>query len=643
MVLTAIASLGDIGEKGLKSLVDRSGARDCIEIIFNKGDCSFSGCEISANKGEEKYLYHREKSGKPGMFLSWTISVTDVKKFQDLSKKSSRSKEDENQLVDFWKRKFEWFSSPSEGAWSTKSKIINDDRLMQIIDEDSSSFLHRLCESYANSLDRIRIEVGRQLEEYVFSKEKGTRTNKLLITIAFREGSGKKYPGDVTSFVQLFTRAVSGEVAGTGNLTCTVCNSQLGYALRNPAPLEFMTQDQLVYVPEGNPQNKGKAMALCQECSDRLRAGQAFINSNLSFRILRSKLFFWLVPVVPELAPVRQYILRLAGKKKPLYLRDLRNMCEGIETVSGLSRGSEETSEAEAWLTFTSVFCYKNTNGHTRVLGIAEGVYPSRLRELVEASRTVQRRYPYFLVDPKVSFSFPLLAGFFTGKKGETTITQVMESLFTKGSIDSGRVFWILAEKVRSEGLTRFKGSTDPPRLRMKNFVTKTLNALIIMEYLHETGVIKIGQGSGTPLMENVLRDQYVNEIQKFIASHRYLRDNETARSIFLTGVAVGILLEVQMKEFGSYPFWKHLNRLELDVTRIMSFYPQVKAKLVQYSKGEARAEIAALRTTVECIGANLNFEIESTSADQNLVDLLFSIGLSEGYLIYHTVSERRE
>lgn len=643
MVLTAIASLGDIGKKGLNSLVDRPGARDCVEIIFNKSDCSFSGCGISANKGEEKYLYHRDKSGKPGLFLSWTISVADVKKFQDLSKNPSRSKEDDNQLVDFWEKKFGWFSSPSEGAWSTKSKIINDDRLMQTIDEDSRLFVRYLCKSYANSLNRIRVEVGKQLAEYVFSREKGTRTNKLLVTIAFREGSGTKYPGDVASFVQLFTRAVSGEVSRTENLTCTVCNSQLGGVLHRPAPLEFMTQDQLVYVPDGNPQNKGKAMALCQECSDRLRTGQAFINSNLSFRILQSKLFFWLVPVVPELAHARQYILRLAGKKKPLYLRDLRSMCEGMNMISGLSHGSEETSEAEAWLTFTSVFCYKDSNGQTRVSGMAEGVYPSRLRELAEASRTVQRRYPYFLVDPKVRFSFPLLSRFFTGKKGETTITQVMESLFTQNPIDSARVFWILAENVRSEGLTRFKGGMDPPRLRMKNFVTTALNALIVMEYLTEAGVIEIGQKSRVPLMENVLKNQHVNEIQKFIASHRYLEKSETARSIFLTGVAVGVLLEVQMKEFGSYPFWKHLNRLELDVPRIMGFYPQVKAKLVQYSKGNAAAEIAALRPMMEYIGANLNFEIEPISADQNSVDLLFSTGLSEGYLIYHAVSGRRE
>lgn len=643
MVLTAIASLGDIGKKGLSSLVDRSGARDCVEIIFNKSDCSFSGCGISANKGEEKYLYHRDKSGKPGLFLSWTISAADVTKFQDLSKNSSRSKKDDNQLADFWQKKFGWFSSPSEGTWSTKSKIINDENLMLTIDEDSRLFLHGLCESYANSLDRIRVEVGKQLEGYIFSREKSARANRLLVTMAFRKDSETEYPGNIAPFVRLFTRAVSGEVSGNEDLTCSVCNSQRGGVLHRPVPLEFMTQDQLVYIPDGNPRNKGRAIALCQGCSDRLRTGQAFINSNLSFRILQSKLFFWLVPVVPELAYARQYILDLAGKKKPLYLRDLRSMCEGMEMISGLSHGSEEASEAEAWLTFTSVFCYKDSNGQTRISGMAEGVYPSRLRELAEASRRVQRRYPYFLVEPKVRFSFPLLSRFFTGEKGETTITQVMESLFIHNPIDSARALWILAEKVRSEGLTRFKGVMSPPRRRMKDFVTTVLNALIVMEYLTEAGVPEIGHKSAMPLMENVLKNQHVSEIQKFVASHGYLDTSETARSIFLTGVAVGVLLEVQMKEFGSYPFWKHLNRLELDVPRIMSFYPQVKAKLVQYSKGKAASEIAALRPMIEFIGTNLNFEKRPISANQDSADFLFAIGLSEGYLIYHRVSGRRE
>jgi hypothetical protein len=145
------------------------------------------------------------------------------------------------------------------------------------------------------------------------------------------------------------------------------------------------------------------------------------------------------------------------------------------------------------------------------------------------------------------------------------------------------------------------------------------------------------------PLTENSLKDMYVDEIRKFVLSHEYLNRNRTTRSVFLTGVTVGVLLEIQMKDFGSYPFWKHLNRLELDMPRIISFYPQVKAKLVQYSKGKAAAEIAVLRPMIEYIGANLDFESEERHDDRDSVDFAFAVGLSEGYLVYHMVGGMRQ
>ncbi len=635
MVLTAIADLGDLDQGGMRSLVDKSDAEGCIAIIFDKDDYSFMKCELSANQGEEKYLYHKDKSGKPGLFLSWTISATEVEKLRKLSKESSRSPEEEKQISAFWDKKFGWFSNTNGGTWSTKNKMINDTSLMRTLDNVSRSLINGVCESYANSFRQICSEVEKLLKEYVFNA-RGARANKLLVTIALREGAQTKYPGDIDSFVKLFTRAVLGEASGKSDLVCSVCNRQQGHEIHKPTPLEFLTQDQLVYIPDGNAENKSKAIALCQECSDKLHKGEAFINAYLSFKILKSKLFFWLVPVAPDLPPVKEYLRQLGDNKRPLYLHNLKRMCEDMEVVEKISNNLEESAEAETWLTFTSVFCYKDSNGHTRVAGIAEGVYPSRLRELTEASRFVQRLYPYFLTEPKVKFSFPLLSEFFTEGKGKNTVTQIMESLFTDNPIDSTQTYYLLAEKVRSAGLTRFKKVVVPTKSKMRDFVIKTLNAYIVMEFLMKAGILEAGQAGPVARMENTLNNEYVNEIQKFIASHEYLHSSETARSVFLTGVAVGVLLEVQMKEFESYPFWKHLNRLELDVSRIISFYPQVKAKLVQYSKGKASSEIDTLRPLIEYIGASLNFEQAGMTTSQDLVDLLFSIGLSEGYLIYH-------
>ncbi|MGI0081013.1 MAG: hypothetical protein ACRECH_15500, partial [Nitrososphaerales archaeon] len=68
----------------------------------------------------------------------------------------------------------------------------------------------------------------------------------------------------------------------------------------------------------------------------------------------------------------------------------------------------------------------------------------------------------------------------------------------------------------------------------------------------------------------------------------------------------------------------------------IENLYAPVKARLMNYRKGKASGEITILRNLVEYIGQNLNFEIGEL--DRNIIDLVFSIGLSDGYLIYHNV-----
>ncbi|MGI0086112.1 MAG: TM1802 family CRISPR-associated protein, partial [Nitrososphaerales archaeon] len=256
-----------------------------------------------------------------------------------------------------------------------------------------------------------------------------------------------------------------------------------------------------------------------------------------------------------------------------------------------------------------------------------------------EASSIVQRRYPYFLCDPKIMFSFPLLTKFFEAERGESTIVNVMESLFTENIINPSYVISAIVEKVKSEGITRArkKGKVSMRiNQKMAAFVNSTLQAMIVVEYLVEADVFRIGGTNEMSLTDNLLGDKYVDALRKYINSHRFVDQNNTVRSVFLVGVAVGILLEVQMKEFKSYPFWKHLNRLELDLIRIENLYAPVKARLMNYRKGKASGEITILRNLVEYIGQNLNFEIGEL--DRNIIDLVFSIGLSDGYLIYHNV-----
>ena len=285
-LLTSIASLAEEHKlTDISHLVEKVAAQDCLVLVFSgQKPYRFLKVELSANNGETKYLYHKDPSGKPGLFLSWTIPSGSVVSFQKLSKEDPKEEKGKQELQDFWEKKFSWLGKMDGEKLVTKNKLLNDARLLEMLNKDSRSFLFGVLHSYAQSFQQVKKAVESKLLEYQFLKGKGMNNNKLLVTIAFEKNGKIKYPSDIPPFVSLFSKAVSGEIPDSGNFVCTVCNSSSAGELRSPYPIEFMTQDQLVYLPDGNSSKKANALALCQTCSDKLRMGQAFINSYLSSR-----------------------------------------------------------------------------------------------------------------------------------------------------------------------------------------------------------------------------------------------------------------------------------------------------------------------------------------------------------------------
>ncbi|HZW54896.1 MAG TPA: TM1802 family CRISPR-associated protein [Nitrososphaerales archaeon] len=641
-MLTAIASLSNPNSSKLSSLVQDSGSEDCLSIIFKKSKPSdFLRCELSSNNGEELYLYHKEPSGKPGLFLSWTIPAQgqkSVRQFQSLIKKENRSRREEDEINQFWEDKFAWFARFETGQLVSRNKLLNDSELLSKLDQHSKDLLLRIVDSYARSFSLIKRQVTQILLDYKFAKGRGVKSNKLLVTIAFEDESGKiEYPADIKSFVDLFQCAVSGETQD--DFICSVCNLPLAGELSRLSPLEFLTQDQLVYLPDGSMAKKKYAIALCQKCSDALREGQTFINHHLSYRIMGSKLFFWLIPILPDTKRAIPYLNGIEGEATPLYLGQLRKLCQRLDTAAAdeISYDPVEGSELDSWISYTSVFCYKDKNGHTRIVGISEGIYPEKLRFLGQCSNKIQRRFPYPLLEPKVMFSFPLLSDFFEGNKSDSLLVSVMEALFIGNQIEKDCVAARIIEVVRSQGLTRSRDKgLKPSSILMKFFVRKVFDALITMEYLAEARIIQIEEESIIRLIESP-NDKYVDALKKFIVSHRFVNQSDTIRSTFLVGVAVGLLLEIQMKRFNSYPYWKHLNRLELNLERVKRFYPDVKSRIANYRDGAAADRVKQFEVLVAYIGANLEFRDElSEHANSDAISLAFSIGLSLGYLIFN-------
>jgi hypothetical protein len=77
-------------------------------------------------------------------------------------------------------------------------------------------------------------------------------------------------------------------------------------------------------------------------------------------------------------------------------------------------------------------------------------------------------------------------------------------------------------------------------------------------------------------------------------------------------------------------PFWGRLNRLEIDLDRIKTFFPQVVTKLQQYNEHD-------YDQLLNFLGAEEISKLDPTAKDlqMDLISLVFAVGISEGHMIF--------
>jgi CRISPR-associated protein Cas8b/Csh1 subtype I-B len=129
-----------------------------------------------------------------------------------------------------------------------------------------------------------------------------------------------------------------------------------------------------------------------------------------------------------------------------------------------------------------------------------------------------------------------------------------------------------------------------------------------------------------TPLSEEI---KHIQHIQNFMESHSNILINGNTRAIFAIGVCVGILMQVQEEKYNkTAPFWNRLNRLDMDLQRVIELMPDVKSKLAMYNERKHD-------TVINYLEAYEVSRIEKSSfISKDCLNLIFSIGLAYGYLL---------
>ena len=163
-----------------------------IQFMKKKKMLCYKGIELEEKKEEKRYLYRRDKSGKPGLFLSWRISSTDVRKV----KKAITEKNVET-IRDFEDKKIKWLAYKDNEWFESKLKILRD-----FPPAKENKWLRQILNAYAENLNKICRDLKRKIDTAV------EESLELLITIKIIDDGKEYYPGDYGELAKLFEEYV---------------------------------------------------------------------------------------------------------------------------------------------------------------------------------------------------------------------------------------------------------------------------------------------------------------------------------------------------------------------------------------------------------------------------------------------------
>lgn len=608
-MLRTIVMLGRaLTDDPLRTIVDKTNAKH-VFVIKMDNNCKYIGLTVEDNEGEERYLYKREMGGLPGKFITGRIGVMNLKNLkknlQELNDESRQAvkKKALEEIDDFRKKKIAWVQKPS---------ILENRKAIEKIPPKSAILLKSIVQEVIRRQD----EIMKEISDLVLHANYGD----ILLTVRV----GIKYLADIEGFSELLKIAAQGEESNTPSnvaFRCMICNQQ-GTADELKEPLPFFTLDKPNFIPDGIQDNLPKVFPLCRNCYSDLQKGTRYVQEKLTFNIPRtsraSKLWLWIIPQLNDPYLVQEYV-KGTGKDLASFKRMLQ-LAQHMETARDidLSRISDTESESNvgSFLTYIALFHTYDKQKHMRLISSADGIYPSRLKELSKAKETVDKISSN---DNNLTFHFGLITDFIEKENDGwmKTMAYVMSSIFTKKLIDELFIAEILLSKAKS-ALSRRQWS---------EWYQIMLKATLILEYLHEVGILS--KTNNNQIDAHVLpADDKASGAARFLDSHQNILYTKNLRAICAVGIAVGVIVKAQQRYLGSDSFVSRLNRLEMDYPRLNGLFPQTLPKLKHYKAEEYNDLFAHL-------GANEISNLDPKQQIQKeLMNLVFAVGMSYGFTI---------
>ncbi len=350
---------------------------------------------------------------------------------------------------------------------------------------------------------------------------------------------------------------------------CYVCDSRKNEIWGFADTFAFYSANEFAYIAGGFEREKSwRNYPVCPDCARLLQSGRDFLEKHLNFTFYGNNYYLIPAPTMDTSAFVEALDI-LKDEFKAFKMN--RDAAKTHKQIVEVEEDVFATLAKQKNSISFSLFFYKTQNSEFKIMQEIQDVLPSRFRQIIDAKESL-RKFPEFQglkgiykkdEGDDLSFDFGILRTFFD-KDFNKAFLELTARIFKDKPIEKQfilhRISDYLAEKYRKDELYH-----------------EFFKAMLLMKFLYHLQLIK-----NEPLKKEV---NMANMFEDYFQMHPEFFDADIKKALFLEGLLVEKLLNIQFTERGSKPFRSRLNGLKIDSRTVKRLLPEAIEKLEQYKK----------------------------------------------------------
>lgn len=466
----------------------------------------------------------------------------------------------------------------------TPTLVLNRNQIARSLKNARNAYHNlRVSDSTLPELDLEDESIWPDMVEGIAHRLQGIKKRERVLLTVRIDGQFMGEREDFRQALQSKFREEGKDSAFTGR--CAVCG-EVKEVSGDISPFKFYTIDKPGYVVGGFDKREAyKAFPLCYGCRDLIQRGRQHVEDNLTFSFA-PRIRYMLIPdFIFGPRALREDVLEILTEDRKQRSQRLHRLKK--EEWQRIAQDKEDLldllSQEQDVMTMHFLFMERQ-QGREQIELYIQDVYPSRLRDLFQAKRAVEKRLSFRRNDSSLAeytFTCGTLYRFFSkadsNKRNPDLLShfyELVDRTFRGVPLLQGYLVPFLMRQIRNDVV-------DPTRRDEKKAYRYTIqDALAALTFVQLTTEKEVSMASEQP-----------TTLDAFLDSLPAL-DSELKKGLFLLGALTERLIRVQYNERNSAPFWKALKSLKMNETDLQGLLPRARNKLQEYDKfgpGEAR------------------------------------------------------